>query len=316
LSERLAHGGRVTPDLAILYEHPEWFRPLFAALDRRGVAYEAIRLTDHLFDPAGKSIPAPVVLSRVAMSGFLRDPEHGIFYAQSLLAHWRANGARVLNGPDVLAVDSSKARQLSLIAGLGLAVPRTRVVHRREDIMAAAQAMAFPLLLKANVGGSGAAIVRYDSAEALADAVRERFLPDSVDKVLLVQDHVPARGGTIVRVETLAGKYLYAIAVETGAAFDLCPADACIAAPGRAAIRMTAVTPPAELIEAAERIAQAVSLDVGGVEYLIDDRDGAARFYDINALSNFVANPLDVLGWDPHERLVDFLEGAIAEAKR
>jgi len=305
----------VTPDLAILYEHPEWFRPLFAVLDRRGVAYEAIRLTDHLFDPADRSLPAPVVLSRVAMSGFLRNPEHGIFYAQSLLAHWRANGARVLNGPDVLAVDASKARQLSLIARLGLAVPETRVVHRREDILTAAHGMAFPLLVKANLGGSGAAIVRYDSAEALAGAVRERFLPESVDKVLLVQDHAPARGGTIVRVETLAGKYLYAIEVETGAAFDLCPADACIAAPGRAAIRMVSVTPPAALIDAAERIAQAVGLDVGGIEYLIDDRDGVARFYDINALSNFVANPLDVLGWDPHERLVDHLESAIAEAK-
>lgn len=284
-------------------------------LDRGGIAYAPIRLTDHRFDPADRSIPAPVVLSRVAMSGFLRDPEHGIFYAQSLLAHWQANGARVLNGPDVLAVDSSKARQLSLLAGLGLGVPETRIVHRREDILAAAEGMAFPLLLKANVGGAGAGIVRYDSAAALAEAVREKFLPESVDKVLLVQDHVPARGGTVTRMETLGGRFLYAIEIDTGAAFDLCPADACLAAPGRAAIRMRQVAPPIELVAAAERIAQAVRLDVGGVEYLIDDRDGAARFYDINALSNFVAQPLDVLGWDPHERLADFLEQAIAEAK-
>jgi hypothetical protein len=126
---------------------------------------------------------------------------------------------------------------------------------------------------------------------------------------------MPARGGTIIRVETLGGDYLYAIEVESGGAFDLCPADACLAEPGRAAIRMTAVTPPLELILAAERIARAAGLDVGGVEYLIDDRDGEPRFYDINALSNFVANPLDVLGWDPHDRLVDHLEAAIAEAK-
>ena len=59
-----------------------------------------------------------------------------------------------------------------------------------------------------------------------------------------------------------------------------------------------------------------VRLDVGGVEYMIDDRDGVPRFYDINALSNFVANPLDILGWDPHDRLVDYLEQAIAEAGR
>ena len=303
------------PDLAILYEHPTWFVPLFAALDRRGVSYRAIRLSDHSFDPGSSDIPAPVVLSRVAMSSFLREAEHGIFYAEALLAHWARCGARVLNGADVIAVDSSKARQLSLIAGLGLAIPETRVVHRREDILEAAAGMAFPLLLKANIGGSGAGLVRYDRREELEEAVRELFLPDSVDNVLLLQDHVPARGGTIVRVETLGGDFLYAIEVESDGGFDLCPADACLAVPGRAAVRMTALTPPPELVEAAERIARAVGLDVGGVEYLIDDRDGAARFYDINALSNFVANPLDVLGWDPHDRLVDHLEAAIAEAK-
>jgi glutathione synthase/RimK-type ligase-like ATP-grasp enzyme len=304
------------PDLAIIYEHPNWFAPLFGALDRRGVAFRAIRLSDHSFDPASAEIPAPVVLSRVAMSSFLREAEHGIFYAEALLAHWARNGAKVLNGAEVIAVDSSKARQLSLIAGLGLGIPRTRVVHRRDDILPAAADMAFPLLLKANIGGSGAGITRYESREELKEAVRERFLPESVDKVLLLQDHVPARGGTIVRVETLGGAFLYAIEVESGGAFDLCPADACVAAPGREAIRMTAVTPPAALVDAVERIARAVGLDVGGVEYLIDDRDGVARFYDINALSNFVANPLDVLGWDPHDRLIDHLEAAIAEAKR
>jgi glutathione synthase/RimK-type ligase-like ATP-grasp enzyme len=306
----------MTPDLAILYEHPTWFEPLFAALDRRGLRYEAIRLSDHLFDPASTGIPASVVLSRVAMSSFLREAEHGIFYAEALLAHWAANGARVLNGAGTIAVDSSKARQLSLISRLGYRVPETRVVHRRADLPAAARTMGWPLLVKANIGGSGAGIVRYSSEEELAASIAEGSVPESVDSVLLVQDYVPARGGTIVRVETLAGSFLYAIEVESGGdSFDLCPADACLAQPGRAAVRMTAVTPPPELIEASERIAQAAGLDVGGIEYLVDDRDGSARFYDINALSNFVAKPLDVLGWDPHERLVDHLETAIRESR-
>jgi len=304
------------PDLALLYEHPTWFEPLFEALARRGVAYAAIRLSDHRFDPRSTDIPAPVVLSRVAMSGFLREAEHGIFYAESLLAHWAANGVRVLNGAEVLAVDSSKARQLSLISKLGYAVPETRVVHRREDLGAAARTMRWPLLVKANVGGSGAGIARYAGEAELAAAIADGSVPRSVDSVLLVQDYVPGRGGVITRVETLGGRYLYAIEVESGGdSFDLCPADACLAQPGRSAVRMTAVTPPADLIEAAERIARSAGLDVGGVEYVIDDRDGTARFYDINALSNFVAKPLHVLGWDPHERLVDFLEAAIRESR-
>ena len=300
------------PDLAVLYEHPKWFEPLFAALDRRGIAYQAIRLSDHSFDPFSTDVPAPVVLSRVAMSGFLREADHGIFYAGSLLAHWAANGARVLNGAEVLAIDASKARQLSIISRLGLAIPATRVVHRAQDLVAAAAGMAYPLLVKANIGGSGAGIVRYSSADELAQSVADRSVPDSIDKVLLLQDYAPARGGSIIRMETLGGRFLYAIEVESGGDnFDLCPADACVAQPGRAAIRMNAVTPAPELIEAAERIAQAVGLDVGGVELLIDDRDGTPRFYDINALSNFVADPVNVLGWDPHERLVNYIEGAL-----
>jgi glutathione synthase/RimK-type ligase-like ATP-grasp enzyme len=298
--------------LAVLYEHPQWFQPLFAALDRRGMSYAPIQLSGHRFDPASREIPAPLVLSRVAQSSFLREPEHPIFYAEALLDHWAQCGARVLNGADVLAIDSSKARQLSLITSLGYAIPKTRVVHRAKDLPAATEGLEFPLLVKANIGGSGAGIVRYSSADELRASVADRFVPQSVDQVLLVQDYVPPRDGSIIRLETLGGRFLYAIEVESrGDNFDLCPADACVAQPGRAAIRMAAVTPAPEIIEAAERIARAAGLDVGGVEVVIDDRDGTPRFYDINAMSNFVADPLNVLGWDPHDRLIDFLEAQI-----
>ncbi len=303
-------------DLVIVYEHPTWFAPLFAALDRRGVRYAAQRLSDHRFDPGDSRLPAQVVFSRVAMSSFLREGEHGIFYAETLFAHWAARGARVINGAGVIAVDRSKARQLSLIAGLGLGVPRTRVVHRAADLVAAATEIGFPLMVKANIGGSGAGIVRYASAEELAAAVAAGTTPESVDRVLLVQEYISARAGVVTRIETLNGEFLYAIDIESPAdAFDLCPADACEIGRGPGAIRMTRANPAPELIDAAKQIARAAGLDLGGIEVMIDDRDGSARFYDINALSNFVARPLDILGWDPHEQLVDYLEAAIAESR-
>ncbi len=301
-------------DLAILFEHPSWFEPLFAAVERRGLSLEKVHLGDHRFDPVAGEPPARVILSRVAMSGFLRDPEHPIFYAQALLEHWQRRGAKVLNGAQVLAIDSSKARQLSLISSLGHAVPRTRVVHRAADLVAASQDIGFPLLVKANLGGSGAGITRYRSREELEQSVAAGTAPQSIDNVLLVQDDVPARGGTILRIETLGGEYFYAIEVESsGDSFDLCPADACLAQPGRAAVSMRAVTPSRAIVSAAEEIARASGLDLGGIELMIDDRDGTPRFYDINALSNFVANSVQVLGWDPHERLVDRLEAAIGK---
>lgn len=303
----------MTADLAVLYEHPSWFEPLFAALDRRSVRYCKIDVANHAFDPAATGLPAAVILNRLAMSSFLREPDHPIFYTAALLEHWERQGATVINGSAALAVDTSKARQLSLMAALGCGVPDTRVVHRAQDLTAASEGMRWPLLVKANIGGSGAGIVRYDSREELEQSVRDDTVPDSIDKVLLLQDYVPARGGVVTRIETLGGRYLYALEVETGGdSFDLCPADACLVQPGHTPVRMTATTPPQAVIDAAERIARAASLDVGGVEVVIDDRDGCPRFYDINALSNFVANPLDVLGYDPHEQLVDFIEAAIA----
>ena len=303
------------PALALVYEHPRWFAPLFAALDRRGIDYVAIPADGHDFDPAAAQPPAPTIFNRIAMSSFLRQPDHPIFYAQALFRHWQDAGARVLNGPDVLAIDASKARQLSLIASLGLAIPATRVVHRPADLPAAAEAIGYPLVVKANIGGSGAGIVRYDGRAALERSIAEGGVPDSIDKVLLVQAFVQPRGGRITRIETLAGRYLYAIDVDGGGSFDLCPADVCLTEPGRPAVAITRADPAPDLIAAAERIAQAAGLDVGGVEVMIDDADGTPRFYDINALSNFVAQPLDVLGWDPHEKLVDWLERVMAESR-
>jgi glutathione synthase/RimK-type ligase-like ATP-grasp enzyme len=301
-------------DLAILYEHPLWFRPLFKTLAARGIDFSTIHADGLGFDPSGADVPAPLIFNRIAMSSFLRAPEHPIFFARALLAHWERRGATIVNGARALEIDASKASQLSLIARLGYVAPATRAVHRREDLVAAAEGLRWPIVVKANIGGSGAGIARYDDRASLAEAVAEGMVPDSIDRVLLVQEYVPVRGGAITRMETLGGRYLYAIDVDGGGAFDLCPADACMV-DGKPSIMMRRADPDPALIEAAERIVEAAGIDVGGVEVMIDDRDGTPLFYDINALSNFVADPLAVLGWDPHERLVDWLEQRIAQAK-
>ena len=307
------------PDLLVLYEHPEWFRPLWAALDRRGIGYDAVRWEDHVFDPADRRLPAPVVFNRLAMSSFLRQEEHPIFYAQALLAHYEHGGARVLNGSAALTLDSSKARQHALFAALGLATPATRVVHRRADVARAAADMRWPVMVKADIGGSGAGMVRYDDAGDLALYAAEGSTPVGVNGVALVQEYVPARDAAVYRCETLGGRFLYALKLTgAGSTFDLCPADVCAAdrADKGVTITIERFEPPTEIVAAVEAVAQAAHLDVGGIEYMIDDRDGTSRFYDINALSNFVANPLDVLGFDPHEPLVDMIAREIGRTRR
>ena len=61
------------------------------------------------------------------------------------------------------------------------------------------------------------------------------------------------------------------------------------------------------MIEDVERLIAAGGLDLGGVEYLVDARTGLPTYYDINALSNFVANAPEVIGFDPFVQLVDLI---------
>ena len=302
-------------DLAVFYEHPQWFEALFACLDRRGVDYVKVPIQDHTFDPQDTTLPAPVILNRLAMSSFLRQDEHALFYSMAVLDHWRMLGARVINGPEVLAYDTSKARQLALFRKAGLAIPATRVAHRREDIPRLAAELGYPVMVKVNVGGSGTGMIRYDAASDLEPAVADKLTPMGVDGVVLVQEYVPARDARVIRCEVLAGKLIYALALDgAGSTFDLCPADVCMV--DKPTITITEFQPPPDIVRAVERVAAMSGLDVGGIEYMVDDRDGRPKFYDLNAMSNFVAKPLEVLGWDPHDNLVDFLLSELAATRK
>jgi glutathione synthase/RimK-type ligase-like ATP-grasp enzyme len=317
--------------IAVYYEHPEWFRPLFAALDGRGVPYVKLDASRHSYNPSNTSEAADayaLVLNRMSASAYLRGHGNALFYTRGYLAHLERAGARVVNGSEAFAVETSKALQLSLLESLGLPYPRTLVVNDASEATRAARELGFPLMFKPNVGGRGAGVVRYDTPESLEREVGAGRVDLGIDSTALLQEFVPARGGHITRVETLGGKYLYAIKVYTsGESFNLCPAEICQAedAPPAAAgevcladapkkgLKVEAYTPPPEVIEAVERIAAAARLDLGGVEYITDERDGRILYYDINALSNFVADARTVVGFDPHERLVDFL---LEEAER
>ncbi len=308
--------------LAIYYEHPDWFRPLFAELDRRGVPYVKLDATRHLYDPGAEEKSYDVVFNRMSPSAYLRGHGHGIFYTLQYLNHLRNLGTRIINGEKAFGIEISKARQLSLLDSLNLPYPKAFVINSPSLAVEASEKLRFPIVVKANIGGSGAGIVRFDSRAALVAAVKNGSIDLGIDQTALVQEFIPPRGGHITRVETLGGKYLYAIRVfTTGETFNLCPADICQTTDGvelarvacpvdapRSGLQVEAFQPPLDVIRSVERIAQAAQIDVGGIEYVIDDRDGSLFYYDINALSNFVADATRVIGFDPHARLVDFLE--------
>src|SRR5262245_14699235 len=317
--------------IGVYYEHPDWFRPLFAELDARDVSYERIDAASHSYDPGDQATPWSLVFNRASPSAYLRGHVQATFHTLHWLRHLERLGIPVVNGSDIYSLELSKTNQIDLLASLGLPFPRTITINNAARAVSAARDgnLRYPVLIKANIGGSGAGITRYDSEAALAHAVAVGSVSLGVDGVALVQEAAPLRNGHITRVETLGGDYLYAINVfpATGS-FDLCPADACQTTSGvelvrgacavdapKTGLRVEGTTPPRDIVAEVERIAVAAHLDVGGIEFLVDDRDGKHYFYDINALSNFVADAPNVIGFDPFVNLVDYLEVRAGRAK-
>ncbi len=315
--------------IGILDEHPEWSRRLIDALDARRLPYEKIDHSSHTFDPRDRDPHYAVLVNRTSPSSHTRGHGGVLFYAEALLAHYESLGVPVVNGVRAYRFEKSKALQLGLFERLGVRYPRAVVVNHREQIVKALDRVAFPLVVKPNVGGSGAGIVRFDSPDALrADLDALSFGPDGA---ALVQEYIEPAENAIVRVEVLDGRALYAIRIvrEAAQTFNLCPADICQmpAAPAdalaacpvetKSGMTVTRFDAPSEATETAIRLTREAGIDVGGVEYLVSARDGEMYFYDVNATSNFVADAPRVLGFDPFPALVDLIVArATNEARR
>ncbi len=98
--------------------------------------------------------------------------------------------------------------------------------------------------------------------------------------------------------------------------FNLCPSEIChpVNTDDPTACAVPDIRPvdffsyadvPAAAVEAGARIAKEGHLDVGGIEYL--EHEGRLVFFDINANSNLRPAIAREFGFDPFERIVDFL---------
>ena len=117
------------PRVGVIYEHPAWFAPLFAELDRREIPNDRIELSAHTFDPDHRSVPWSLVLNRMSPSAYLRGHGQAIPYAREYLRYLEEAGADVVNGSDAFALETSKVAQYLLLRRLHLRVPRARVIN-------------------------------------------------------------------------------------------------------------------------------------------------------------------------------------------
>jgi hypothetical protein len=111
--------------------------------------------------------------------------------------------------------------------------------------------------------------------------------------------------------------------VVSHGAFNLCPSETCNPEGGVARhcdVAPSAPTKPVEFypypevpalaVEAGKRLVAAGGLDVAGIEYL--EIDGRRIFYDVNANSNLRKLIGEAFGFDPFDRVAEWLQSQIA----
>jgi len=126
--------------IAIYYEHPDWFRPLFQQLDERGAPWVKVDVRDHRYDVASAQQDYSLLFNRMSPSAWQRGLGHAIFYTVNYLAHLEAQGVRVVNGSRCFRHEISKALQLTNLEKLGLPYPKARVINHPSQALAAAEA--------------------------------------------------------------------------------------------------------------------------------------------------------------------------------
>ena len=313
----------MAPELVIIHEHPEWQKPLFEALTRRGVSFEAFDLKQGAFTNA-ETPAARLYFNQASPSAYVRGHARAVPLALAYLRTLEYRGARVLNGADVFALELSKSAQATLLETLGIDTPWSITFNEVGALRRYERDIRWPALLKPDQGGSGARIQVVESlseVEALFTADPGLWQPDNLFLLQEYLPHDPDQG--IVRLEFLGGRLLYAMRVKTHGRFNLCPSPVCnpddgdgicevpevqVAAPPVEFYPFPEV--PAEAVATATAIVRAARMDVGGIEYL-ETPDGRRVFYDVNANSNLRPSVAATFGFDPFDRVVDFLQAEL-----
>jgi hypothetical protein len=304
----------VNSKIAIFYEHPEWFNPLFTELDRRNIPYDKLHVRGHSFDPSVRQSPYSLIVNRVSAYPSGGNRPEIIWYAQQYLAYLDSIQAHVVNGYHSFVVGASKAAQINIFEQLDLSYPRARVIHHQAQVLPAAMDLTFPIVIKPNIGGSGVGIRKFHSMDELETAVNTEIIDLGLDHTALLQEYLSAKDGHIVRVEILDGEFLYAIRLPISEnSFNYCPADGCNI--DNPALQIEGYWPPSHVVETAKHILAASEADLGGVEYLINAADDQIYYYDINPLSNFVADAPNVVGFEPTAKFVDFILSRIRDTQ-
>jgi hypothetical protein len=243
-------------ELSIVTDIPDWVQPFADFARKSGWAVACYGVDD--------SIPEEGLLFNRISSGAGGSAK--TFEASlALLEKLQRAGCNLVNNANCHRIGSSKWAQFQLFESAGAKTPRTAMLISGQRVEPMAN-----FLLKPNAGGYGKGIVTTENG-ALA--------PESLDDIAILQQKITPADARVHRVELVAGEVVYKAATPVAdSGYNHCLGNI-------TTTEITGYCTP-NITALCRRIAKLAELDVGSLEYLLDENE-TPWFIDLNPVSTY-----------------------------
>lgn len=281
----------------ILHENEEWLPPFREAFARAGLNFGEIDLSKGAIN-LDKEPPKGVFWSRMSASSHTRGHAFTKDYARAIFAWLARYNRRIVNPLSVLELEVSKVAQYLALNSAGFRTPKTLAAFGKADLRELARTLQTPFIIKHNQGGKGLGVRLFESFAEFEKCLNSSEFEQSADGIYLAQEYVKSKAPFITRIEFIAGKFHYAVRVDTSdGGFELCPAEACeierkpkLAAAacdiGAKFSLRDEIKADFPLVKKLENFLQAHKIEIAGVEF-IENSQNELVVYDINTNTNY-----------------------------
>ncbi|MDA7797411.1 alpha-L-glutamate ligase [Gammaproteobacteria bacterium] len=276
----------------IIHENKEWLSPFEEALIELGAPYTFWYIPEMNFNLLDIP-PEGVFYNRMSASSHSRNHRYEPELALGILEWLKRHNRKVVNGPRALDLEISKIRQYQELEKCNIKTPATFASVRKNTLLEGAMKISFPLISKHNRAGKGLGVYKFADKASLEKYINSDEFESSPDGINLLQQYIQSPDETIIRMEFVNAKFLYAVEVDTSEGFELCPSDSCQVESNcpTGDFQKFRILKDFQLsnLSSYEEFLAVNDIGIAGIEIIID-ATGGVWTYDVNTNTNY--NPL------------------------